>query len=78
MEMIKGDNCSINKRYLDIDGISEYTTLSKSTIYKKVIENSIPFLKIGKRTVFDIEQINTWMHNGGTMSVNLPNISKLK
>lgn len=69
---------SIPKRFLDVDELSEYTTLCKSTIYKKVIENSIPFIKVGKRTVFDIIQIDSWMQNGGTMSVALPDISKLK
>ena len=60
-------------RFLDVQGVSEYTTLSKSTIYKRVMNSTIPFKKIGKKVVFDIQQIDVWMLNGGQMVDDIPN-----
>ena len=65
------------RRFLDMDQLSEYTTLSKSHIYKKVMTKEIPFIKAGKKTIFDREQIDTWLLNGCQMIDDIPDISKL-
>ena len=62
-----------NTRYLNIESVSEYTTLSRSSIYKRVMNDTIPYLKIGKKVVFDIQQIDVWMSNGGQMVDDIPN-----
>ena len=64
-------------RFLDIKGLSGYIHLSKSTIYKMVSTDEIPYIKLGSRTVFDIEQINKWVLCGGVMPDELPNLPNL-
>jgi len=58
----------MKKQFLDIEGISEYLSISKSNLYKKVAENKIPFHKVGSRTLFDIDEINLWVRSDGTIS----------
>lgn len=60
------------QKFLNIDGVAEYTHLSKATIYKKVSKKEIPFIKLGTRTLFDIEQIDQWIKCGGVMEEELP------
>ena len=61
-------NKKMKKQFLDIEGISEYLSISKSNLYKKVAENKIPFHKVGSRTLFDIDEINMWVRSDGTIS----------
>jgi excisionase family DNA binding protein len=62
------------KNILDIKGVSEYTTLSKSTIYKKMSENKIPHHKINGRTLFMRDEIDDWIRNDGVMTDQIPEI----
>lgn len=64
-------------KFLDTDELAEYIHMSKSFIYKKVFTKSIPFVKLGTRTVFVREQIDQWVINGGQMDTNLPELPKL-
>ena len=61
-------NKKMKKQFLDIEGISEYLSISKSNLYKKVAENKIPFHKVGSRTLFDIDEINMWVKSDGTIA----------
>lgn len=56
-----------DRKFLDLPMVSDYTLLSKSTIYKKVSSREIPFHKIGKKTIFVREEIDDWMMNNGRM-----------
>jgi excisionase family DNA binding protein len=58
----------MKKQFLDVDGVSEYLTMSKSAIYKKVAAKEIPHHKIGARTLFDIDEINMWVKSDGTLT----------
>ena len=58
----------MKKQFLDIDGISEYLSISKSNLYRKVAENKIPYHKVGSRTLFDIDEINMWVKSDGTIA----------
>jgi excisionase family DNA binding protein len=58
----------MKKQFLDVEGISEYLTMSKSCIYKKVAAKEIPHHKIGARTLFDIDEINMWVKSDGTIA----------
>ena len=64
-------------RFLDVQGVSEYTSLSKSTIYKRVMRCTIPYLKVGKRVLFDTVQIDEWLLNEGDMVHELPRLRKI-
>ena len=63
-----------DRKFLDLPMVSDYTLLSKSTIYKKVSSREIPFHKIGKKTIFVREEIDDWMMNNGRMLDDLPEI----
>lgn len=63
---------------MDIKGVSKYTTLSKSTIYKKMSEDQIPHHKIGSRTLFMVDEIDDWIRNDGVMVDNIPEIKSIK
>ena len=72
-------NKKMKKQFLDIEGISEYLSISKSNLYKKVAENKIPFHKVGSRTLFDIDEINLWVRSDGTLgSVGNLNLNDIK
>jgi excisionase family DNA binding protein len=66
-----------NKRFLDMNGLEEYIHLAKSTIYKKVSRNEIPHMKVGSRTLFDINVIDRWLENGGRLDDELPKLPNL-
>ncbi len=63
--------------YLDMENLSKYVYLSKSTIYKMVSNNTIPYIKIGTRTLFVKDQIDKWALNNGKMSIELPDLPKI-
>jgi excisionase family DNA binding protein len=63
--------------YLDMENLSKYVYLSKSTIYKMVSNNTIPYIKIGTRTLFVKDQIDKWAFNNGKMSIELPDLPKI-
>jgi len=62
--------------YLDMENLSKYVYLSKSTIYKMVSNKTIPYIKIGTRTLFVKDQIDKWVLSGGQISIELPVLSK--
>jgi len=65
---------NIERDIMDIKGVSEYTTLSINTIYKKVSRGEIPFHKIGNRTLFVKNEINDWIINDGKIIGDLPEL----
>ena len=46
--------------FLNINDLSEYIKLSKSSIYKLTMDNKIPFIKKGK-LLFKKEAIDQWL-----------------
>ena len=51
----------INKRYVDINQLSLYINIGISTLYKLVHRNCIPYIKKGKKLLFDLHDIDHWM-----------------
>ncbi len=74
--MLQNDN-ELKKRYMNVNELVEYTSLGRSFIYERISNKEIPFLKIRRRTVFDVHQIDEWMHNQGNMTIDLPDLSNL-
>jgi excisionase family DNA binding protein len=58
----------MKKQFLDIEGVSDYLSISKSQIYKKVAKKEIPFHKVGKRTLFDVDEIIMWVRSDGSLA----------
>jgi excisionase family DNA binding protein len=49
------------KEYLDIDELSRLIHLSKSQLYMMTSTRKLPHLKVGRRVLFDPEQIERWL-----------------
>lgn len=64
-------------RFMDVPALAEYIHLAKSTVYKMVSNKTIPFSKIGSRTLFDRVQIDQWVINGGVMEDKLPTLPRV-
>jgi excisionase family DNA binding protein len=50
-----------NRRFLDVREAAEYLGLATSTLYTMVSQRRVPFVKIGRRTKFDREKIESWI-----------------
>lgn len=55
------------RNFLDIKSLVEYLPLTKSTIYTMVNKGTIPYKKIGSKLIFDRDEIDRWVDNGGKM-----------
>lgn len=55
------------KNYIDIKRLVDYLPLTKSTIYTMVNKKQIPYKKIGSKLIFDRDEIDEWVENGGKM-----------
>ena len=65
------------KKFLSMNELAEYIGMSKSFIYKRVSNKTIPFRKLGdRRTVFVTEEIDKWVLRGGQMGLDLPDLPK--
>jgi excisionase family DNA binding protein len=49
------------KKLMTIVELSEVIHLSRSTIYKRTCTNRIPHYKMGKKLLFDSEEIEKWL-----------------
>lgn len=62
------------KRFLDVKGLADHIHMSESYVYKMVSNKSIPHIKLGTRTLFERNQIDNWVINGGRLGDNLPSL----
>ena len=67
-------NINIPNRYMNVDQLSEYLKISKSNIYKRTTNGSIPVIKMNKRVIFDREEIDRWMSNGCESYFEIPQL----
>jgi excisionase family DNA binding protein len=65
------------KRFLDVQELTDYIHMSESYVYKMVSKQLIPHIKLGTRTLFERNQIDNWVINGGRMADNLPSLPKV-
>jgi excisionase family DNA binding protein len=64
-------------KFLDVNGLADYIHMSESYVYKMVSKKLIPHIKLGTRTLFERNQIDNWVINGGRMEDNLPSLPKV-
>ncbi len=50
-----------NKRYANIKDLSTYTSLPTATLYEWSAQGKIPSIKIGRRVLFDLHDIDKIM-----------------
>ena len=65
------------KRFLNVKELTNYIHMSESYVYKMVSKQLIPHIKLGTRTLFERNQIDTWVINGGKMEDNLPSLPQI-
>lgn len=65
------------KRFFDVRELTEYIHMSESYVYKMVSKKSIPHIKLGTRTLFERNQIDNWVINGGRLGEELPSLPKV-
>lgn len=53
----------MKKRYVNIKEVSEYTSLPIKTLYEWASIGRIPSIKLGRRVLFDLEDIDKVMTN---------------
>ncbi|MCF6149452.1 MAG: helix-turn-helix domain-containing protein [Candidatus Kuenenia sp.] len=53
----------MEKRYIDIKEVSEYTSLSSKKLYDWASQGKFPSIKCGSRVLFDKKDIDTYMES---------------
>jgi excisionase family DNA binding protein len=48
-------------RYMSIEQASTYTTFSQQSLYRRIHENTIPHIKVGRRVLFDKLALDEWL-----------------
>lgn len=51
----------MERRYLNINELSEYIGIRKGTLYVWVCQKRIPYAKIGGLLRFDLREIDSWV-----------------
>lgn len=73
-ESMKTESMKTINRYMNVNQLSEYLKISKSNIYKRTTNGSIPVIKMNKRVIFDREEIDKWMSNGCINNFDFPEL----
>ena len=62
----------IKRRLLSIDEAGAYLDLSIHTLYTMCSQRRIPFVKMGRLTKFDLQQLDKWIEKNTVMPAKLP------
>ena len=54
-------NNDAKKRLVKIKELSEYLSTPVGAIYQRVARRQIPFVKLGRSLLFDLEKIQEWI-----------------
>jgi len=65
------------KKFLDVQELTDYIHMSESSVYKMVSKQLIPHIKLGTRTLFERNQIDNWVCSGGRLGEELPSLPKV-
>ncbi len=52
-----------NRRYVNINEVSEYTSIPVKSLYELASQGRIPSIKLGKRVLFDLQDIDKMMES---------------
>ena len=56
----------MDQKYMTAQELAAYTRLAKSTIYLMVERNEIPYIRFGKRVMFESREIESWIEEKKT------------
>ena len=65
-------------KYLTVQMLCGYIHKSRSTVYKMIQKNTIPYTKLGRGVLFKREEIDQWINNGCVLESELVEIPKIK
>jgi len=51
----------VERRLVGVQEVAHMLDMSKDTIYKWVTQRKIPFVKCGRLTKFDLQEIDNWI-----------------
>lgn len=51
----------VGRRLFDIKEASDYIGLQVDTVYRMVSQRRIPFVKVGRRTMFNVRLLDDWL-----------------
>ncbi len=52
-----------NRRYVNINEVSEYMSIPVKSLYELASQGRIPSIKLGKRVLFDLQDIDKMMES---------------
>ena len=60
----------MERRYLNINELSDYVGIPKSTLYVWVCQKRLPYAKIGGHLRFDLQAIDGWIKTRSVAEFN--------
>jgi len=69
-------NTITKKRFLNKQELAIFLGISKFTIDAWVSQRRVPFVKMGKRVLFDIEDIEKWINQNKVAPINIEHQQK--
>ena len=54
----------INEKWVNLEDIAEYLSVSKDTVRTWMREGKLPINKAGKRYKFKVYEVDEWVHKG--------------
>ncbi len=51
----------LTRRLISVQEAADYIGLSPDTVYTMVSEQRIPYVKVGRRTMFDVGHLDDWL-----------------
>lgn len=64
--------------YMNVQLVSRYLHVAESTIYRWVGINYIPHAKLGNRTIFTKDEIDSWVKQNNVVPVKLPELPTIR
>ena len=64
-------NSETKRRLVKIRELSEYTSIPVGGLYQMVSRRQIPFVKLGRSLLFDLEKIQEWIQQNSVEKGNL-------
>ena len=58
---IQASTMQVGRRLFDIKEASDYIGLQVDTVYRMVSQRRIPFVKVGRRTMFNVRLLDDWL-----------------
>ena len=56
----------LDRRLIDVKEAAKLLNISVHTVYSWVSQRKIPFVKLGRRTEFDIKDLENWIEKNKT------------